>query len=248
VDEIVRVVSEDLRGTYSRRAHVAPRQKHFGRDAPYHQRAPEPRQPPPPFYPDAEMVVLFAKGMQPAALAAARNQPGRIESLQTTHSTMFSLCGAQMNALRNADVTEFGMHSLAIRALSRPGGVVKYLPTSNPAVPDAYHRADDVAEMREELERKKLAEWHTRGRPNPPATPLLTSVLVETDLDLIFSMLKLSAKELKWLKTRLHSRADGASLVAIYSKIIAARSLSNPHALAHELQQAVTNNIIRFPS
>jgi hypothetical protein len=147
-----------------------------------------------------------------------------------------------------ADVTEFGMYSLAIRALSRPGGVVKYLPTSNPAVPDAYHRADDVAEMREELERKKLAEWNKTGRPIPPATPLLTSVLVEKDLEHIFSTLNLSAKELKWLKTRLHSGADGASLILIYAKITAARTLTNPGALAHELQQAVTKNIIRFPS
>src|SRR5262245_19620559 len=102
-------------------------------------------------------------------------------SLAATHTVMVHVCGAQMQALAKMDLTVFSMQSLALRALSRPGGLVKYVPTSNPPVPADYHRVQDAREMRAEVARKRLLEWH-RGRPMPPAAPLLTSVLEVDDL------------------------------------------------------------------
>ena len=193
------------------------------------------------------MVIACALGMQPDQLAAARHHADREEQIRSTYREMRFQCDTQLQALAHMDLSVFNLQSLAVRALSRPGGVVKYLPTSNPVVPEDYHRAQDTVAMREEVARQQLAEWN-RGRPMPPKVPLLTSVLEKTDIQFIFASLGLTDNELKWLKTKFHSAADGASLAIVLQKIYNARSLSDAAALGSAVQTAVTNSIIRFPT
>jgi hypothetical protein len=200
-----------------------------------------------PYYPDAEMVLAYVQGMSADQLATARNHVDRSDQIHRTYREMHALCLAQLQQLGQMDLTVFNMQSLAVRALSRPDGVVKYLPTSNPVVPNDYHRAQDTIEMREEVARQHLTEWNRGGRPIPPTIPLLTRVLEKADLQFIFGSLGLSDGELKWLKTKFHSAADGASLLIVLQKIHGARSLSDAGALATAVRAAVTSNIIRFP-
>jgi hypothetical protein len=258
IDHVTSVVHQNLEQRYEadkHRARQGPRSWHQS-NSPYGRKpgsgnqsryAQTPSPPVAPYYPDAEMVIACVQRIPPDQLATARNQPDRAEQIDATYRAMRALCNQQLHALGQMDLTVFNMQALAVRALSRPDGVVKYLPTTNPVVPDDYHRAQDTVEMREEVARQQLGVWNRGGRQMPPRVPLLTRVLEKADIKFIFGS-GFGDNDLKWLRTKLHSAADGASLAIVLQKINNARSLSNAGALATAVQAAVTNNVIRFPS